>query len=266
MAFKTNGSSHKNGIKNEVRVAKKLQKVGQKLFPNLSKDFQVNLAGGTQNKADIILEDVSHKIPVSVKRKDRLDKGSYDHVNSSAAVKQTPSLAPICNEVKQIVNSHNSNQLTVWSKTAINDVRKACNDVFEAAMKKMTSSELSKILKDHINDKNDGFTVVVSDISTQKDYKFDYNDMPLKNSIDNHTPKLVWGRGKTSCKVVFEDDNGTIHDHGIRIRVVLNNGVNALLGTSNSANKTSMPVVKIQQDRVDNVISAMQKINKVQTF
>ena len=265
MAFTTNGSSHKNGIKNEARVAKKLQQLGQKLFPSLSGSFQVTLSGGTQNKADIIVEDVSHKIPVSVKRKESLGKGSYDYVNSSAAVKQIASLAPICDQVKQIVNSHNPNQLTVWSKSAVNHVRSACNDVFEAAMKKMTSSELSKILKDHINEKNDGFTVVVSDISTQKDYKFNYNDMPLKNSIDNHTPKLVWGRGKTSCKVVFEDSSGTIHDHGIRMRVVLNNGVNALLGNSNS-NKTSMPVVKIQQDRVDNVISAMQKINKVQTF
>ena len=168
--------------------------------------------------------------------------------------------------MKQIVNLHNPNQLTTLSKTAINNVRSACNDAFETAMKNMTSSELSKILKDHINDKNDGFTVVVSDISTQKDYKFNYNDMPLKNSIDSHTPKLVWGRGKTSCKVVFEDSSGTIHDHGIRMRVVLNNGVNALLGTSSSTNKTSMPVVKIQQDRVDNVISEMQRINKVQIF
>ena len=36
MAFKTDGSSHKSGIKNEVRVANKLATAAQKLFPNLS--------------------------------------------------------------------------------------------------------------------------------------------------------------------------------------------------------------------------------------
>lgn len=265
MGFTTNGSSHKNGIKNEVRVAKKLQKHGQQLFPSLSNSFQVTLAGGTQNKADIIIEDTACNISVSVKRKESLKTGSYDYVNSSSAVKQTASLSPICNQIKQIVNTSITNQSTAWNKSSINDVRNACNDVFHAAMKKMSSSELSKILRDHINQKNNGFTVVISDIAAQKDYKFDYNDMPLKNSIDNHTPRLVWGRGKTSCRIVFEDSDGIIHDHGLRMRVVLNNGVNALLGNSTS-NKSSMPVVKIQQDRVDNVIAEMQRINKVQIF
>ena len=101
--------------------------------------------------------------------------------------------------------------------------------------------------------------------TAEKDYKFNYDDLPLKHSIDNHTPKLKWGRGKTSCKVVFEDDEGNELDHNIRVRVTLNNGVKALMGKSKK-NKTSIPSIKIQQDKVHKVVETLQKNKKVQTF
>jgi hypothetical protein len=42
----------------------------------------------------------------------------------------------------------------------------------------------------------------------------------------------------------------------LRIRLVLNNGVNALVGQS-SKNKSSVPCIKIQQDNVDLFISTL---------
>tara|TARA_X000001388_G_scaffold46503_1_gene33076 strand:- start:3879 stop:4658 length:780 start_codon:yes stop_codon:yes gene_type:complete len=255
MGFKTNGSSHKNGIKNEVRVAKKLEKLGQKLFPNLSDDFEVILKGGTQNKADAVIKDANEtEIPISIKNKKSLKKGSYDHINSSRAFTECPSLQGVKQRIKQIDTDR-----------SIDAVRENVTTVLNEAMRGLSSEEISSILNDHVNAKNKGMVVVISDRENKTDYKFNFDDMPLKHSIEHHTPKLQWGRGKTSAKVVFEDSKGNTVDHNLRIRAVLNNGVGALMGDS-EANTTSSPVIKIQQDRVDKVIDGLKAINKVQTF
>jgi hypothetical protein len=91
-------------------------------------------------------------------------------------------------------------------------------------------------------------------------YTYDFKDTPLANSIKNHTPKFKWGRGKTSAKVVFQDDKGNILDHGIRIRLVSNNGIRAMMGKS-KANKHSLPVIKIQQDRVNIMLKELTDKN-----
>ena len=82
----------------------------------------------------------------------------------------------------------------------------------------------------------------------------------MAKSIKKHTPKFKWGRGKTSAKIIFEDDEGNIHDHSLRGRLVSNNGIGAMLGQS-SSNKSSIPVFKVQQDRVDKVIDNLIEKN-----
>ena len=255
MGFKTDGSSHTNGIKNEERVATKLLTSANTLFPNLNNQFVVALKGGTQNKADLVISAANGtEIPVSIKNKKSLKKGSYDYVNSSAALRECAPLQDVALKIKQIdVNR---------SKDV---VREDVTTVLSSAMKSLTSANLRSILNDHVNAKNKGMVVVISDRENQTDYKFNFDDMPLKHSIENHTPKMKWGRGRTSAKIVFEDNNGNVFDHNLRIRVVLNNGVTALMGTSDS-NTSSIPVIKIQQDKVNKVIDSLVAINKVQTF
>jgi hypothetical protein len=252
MGFKTDGSSHTNGIKNEERVARKLLTSANTLFPNLNNEFVVVLKGGTQNKADLVISTANgEEIPVSIKNKKSLKKGSYDYVNSSAAVKECASLQDVGSRIKQI-NINRSKDV----------VREDVTAVLNSAMHRLTSANIRSILNHHVNAKNKGMTVVISDRENQTDYKFNFDDMPLKHSIENHTPKLRWGRGRTSAKIVFEDNNGHVFDHNLRIRVVLNNGVGALMDPTAS----SIPVIKVQQDKVNKVIDSLVAINKVQTF
>ena len=58
----------------------------------------------------------------------------------------------------------------------------------------------------------------------------------------------------------IEDDEGNVHNHNLRGRLVSNNGISAMLGLS-SSNKSSTPVFKVQQDRVDKVIDNLVKKN-----
>ena len=157
MAFKTDGSSHKNGIKNEVRVANKLAASAQKLFPNLSNDFEVELKGGTQNKADVSIIDGEVEIPISIKNKKRLKTGSYDLVNSSAGLDQFDSLSNVKSDIKNVdINS------------SVSTVRRKVNGILHEGLKGLTSSELKDFLQEHINQKNEGFTIVISDRDSRK--------------------------------------------------------------------------------------------------
>ena len=59
---------------------------------------------------------------------------------------------------------------------------------------------------------------------------------------------LKSGRAKSSAQILR---NGVVTN--LRLRVVLNNGVGALIGLSKS-NKNSIPVIKVQQDAVNKEI------------
>jgi len=57
----------------------------------------------------------------------------------------------------------------------------------------------------------------------------------------------------TSRKVVLVKGDDTV-DCGLRIRVTSNNGIKAFLGLS-KANRNSQVVLKLQQDRVDQLVA-----------
>jgi len=53
--------------------------------------------------------------------------------------------------------------------------------------------------------------------------------------------------------VYFVDQQGKVYDCGLRLRVTSNNGINAFLGTS-KANRNSQVVIKLQQDKVKQLL------------
>ena len=126
---------------------------------------------------------------------------------------------------------------------------------------------IKKILVDHVAAKNKEMTIILGDEKTGKHYVFKFKDTPLYESIMKDTPVLDWGANRngnqqTSVKIVFHSpSDGTVKDHGLRGRLVLNNGVGALVGTE----KHSVPVFKVQQDSVIRTIEQIPK-EKVQIF
>jgi len=247
MAFRTDGSSHHDGIKEEEAIVKDRELL--KEMYNLSDNFEAIHKGGTQNKADVVVRDGSLQKKISIKKKKKLSTGSYDYVNSSAALSNK-----IFSTVKDIATTIAGSNL---SKSAARRMfTEACHDT----MVDMTSQQIKDILVDHVLKKNEDIEVLIKETSTGSVYGYSFKDTPLAKSIKNHTPKFKWGRGKTSAKIVFEDDDGNIHDHNLRGRLVSNNGISAMLGLS-SSNKSSIPVFKVQQDRVDKVLDGLVEKN-----
>ena len=247
MAFRTDGSSHHDGIKEEEVIVNDRELL--KEMYNLSDNFEAIHKGGTQNKADVLVKDGSLEKKISIKKKIKLSTGSYDYVNSSSALSDN-----IFSTVKNTASAIAGSNLSISAAKIM--FSEACHNT----MVDMTSQHLKDILTDHVLKKNEDIEVLIKETSTGSVYGYKFKDTPLAKSIKNHKPKFLWGRGKTSAKIVFEDDDGNVHDHNLRGRLVSNNGISAMLGLS-SSNKSSIPVFKVQQDRVDKVIDDLVKKN-----
>jgi hypothetical protein len=253
MGYKTDGSSHEDGIKNEQTLKETLKQQARELYPSLSEDFEVIKRGGTKFKQDMEIVDGEQTILISAKKKTEISSGSFDWVNSSSATRSIPCLKEFAKAVKNAGDAHD------LKGSAKLDVLNASHK----ALRELTSDDVSTILKEHVSKKNKGMKVIISETTTGTNWEYDFEDSPLNNSIQNHTPRVQMGDGIDSAKIMFEDEEGNTIDHGIRIRVVTNNGIGALIGTS-KANKSSQGVVKIQQDNIPGLISGLG--NKIRKF
>ena len=252
MAYRTDGSPHTSGVQNEENLINKLQSEAKTLYPELSDSFEVVKRGGTKFKQDLEIVDGDNAILISAKKKVKIKSGSFDWVNSSSATASVDALKSFSETVKSISTSGAS----------ISSARTMVNNAGLKALQELTPDQLTTMLQEHVSDKNEDMRVIISETSTGNNWEYNFVDSPLYNSIQNHSPKLKMGRGKTSAKIVFDDDNGNTLDHGIRIRVVTNNGIKALMGESTS-NTSSVGVVKIQQDNIPGLISGLgDKIRK----
>ena len=252
MAYRTDGSVHEEGITNEVDLRERLLGgLAMTLFPDLKPEIEVLHRGGTQYKQDLEVVDSDTIKMISAKRKKSIYTGSFDYINTSRVINQSSFFASLKNVVSSLKES----------ETSVSKARKRFTDASHDMMKKMSGDMLKQILQEHVADKNKDMTVIVTDTTTKTDYAYHFKDTPLYDAICRYTPVFKWGRGKTSAKIIFNDSEGNEYDFGLRGRLVLNNGVRALLGKSN-ANKSSQVVFKVQQDKVAEMLV---KIHTLQT-
>jgi len=244
--YQIDGSSHKAGIKNEERIARILKTNPKPLLGEVALPYKVFLKGGTKYKEDIVVESNSRSIPISVKLKKDLTKGSFDYVNTTIPVVKYDCFKPIQDVVKKFKSSGLDKEV----------VRSALNRAAYTILKDMNSSVLKEILLEHVDDKNKKMLFIVTDQSDRQIYAYEYKETDLHDAINNCTPFLKFTRaGETSsAKIVFENIKGEILNLGLRLRVVTNNGVGKLV----SPKGNSHPVVKIQQDKTDKVIERLQ--------
>ena len=242
--YKTNGSTHYEGIANEHAVIELLN--NRNYF-----DCPVTHLGGTKNKADAM----AGNVPISIKRKKGLANGSFDWVNTSdinGIIDRT-----VFTDYFRFIKYSRENSV----KHDISAVRDWYSKCCEAALSKITSTQITKFLKEHVCDKQDGFKLVVADTEADTLFIIDHERTPLARLLkQQYKPVLVEGRGKSSRKIIFIAPGKTINDIGsgidigLRFRCTSNNGIKAMLGLS-TANKNSQTVIKIQQDKVQQFVN-----------
>ena len=239
--FKTDGSVHHGGVKNEDQTIATLNEL--KIYP-----FTVERRGGTKCKEDAI---AGEKL-ISIKRKEGITNGSFDWFNTS---KYNDILGDTFNAFLS-----NMKELRSMSKNLIKDdefvlkVRDNFNQLCEVSLDTLSSEQIINILQRGLIEANTAFDVVVTDTKTDTLYVFDAEQHPAVDYINRGFTAVLKGKGKSSRKVLFSDGIN-LYDCGLRLRVTSNNGINAFLGLS-KANSNSQVVIKLQQDNVRQLLTS----------
>ena len=256
MAFNTSGESHKNGLKGEGDTKCLIENSYTKLFGNAP---TVLRRGGTKYKEDLL---VNNNFKLSCKNR-QSKSGSFDYLNSSASVKLLTSqaakkLKKFLDSKKHLYKGMGFNRKTL--KPVIDIERAKFNDLSENVLLSMSSSEIERIVLDGMKEyiKDPDFYFSITHRPRKRLILFPAQELPLIKLIKNQTGlkfSLAQTKGKTSARILIEDNTGSVHDFGLRLRLVLNNGIAALLaGTDASKNSSSQVVLKLQQDEPDKQI------------
>lgn len=238
--FKTDGSVHHGGVKNEDQTVRILNE--KKIYSET-----VEKRGGTKCKEDAVAGDKK----ISIKRKEGITNGSFDWFNTSAhndLLGDTfDHFLSNMKELRNLPESLRSDEEFVLK------IRDSFNQLCELALDSLTSARIADILRFGFIEANKGFDVVINDTKTSQIYVFDAGHHPAVDYISKGYSIVLKGNGKSSRMVYFVDADGNVYDCGLRLRVTSNNGINAFLGTS-KANRNSQVVIKLQQDKVANLL------------
>lgn len=240
MTYKTDGSVHHGGVKNEDLTVQILNE--KKIYSH-----PVEKRGGTKVKEDA----VAGYQRISIKRKEGITNGSFDWFNTSAyndVLGDTfDHFLSNMKELRQMPESLRSDEEFVLK------IRDGFNALCELALDSLTSAQVTEILRRGLIDANCGFDVVINDTKTSELYVFSADQHPAHDYIAKGYSIVLKGNGKSSRMVYFVDAAGNVYDCGLRLRVTSNNGINAFLGTS-KANRNSQVVIKLQQDKVKQLL------------
>ena len=251
--FKKDGSTHHSGIKNEHSVVDLLNKeesiLGKHLRP--TSDHIIRHKGGTQTKADAVVFNQllnQEEFTISIKNH---KTGTFDWLNSTKGFPENFGIM-LKEKSKEIKASYQKHQNIETSRLEI-------DTMFSSALDEL--KENHTFIRDIINTIYQKYTdgILIHHEKEQSLIYFEKKELSEVKGFDDYTYFLKHQQGTCSAQIMRKNENEEINTF-LRIRFVLNNGVNALVGTS-SKNKTSVPCLKIQQDRVDEFLNIIE--NKI---
>lgn len=242
MGFKTDGSVHFGGIKNEIETIATLNALG--IY-----EETVTHLGGTQHKADAVAGDRG----ISIKRKQGTRVGSFDWVNTT----KVPSAIASKFDAFRAVVAELKNLTTEQRSAEVDEVRSLFNATSAAAFDTFLTADLTAFLRDTFA-KQEGYDIVVTDTKAGTLHHFPAEAHPVLALLaDGFIPtlKAATREGQTSRTIVFSKGTESV-DIGLRLRITSNNGISAFLGLS-KANKSSSLVLKLQQDNVAGLLESV---------
>ncbi len=251
MGFTTDGSVHHSGILNEKTVCEFLKTRGGAVRNFLcAADEEITHRGGTGTKMDAEIHGgAGAKRGISIKHH---KSGTFDWLNSSAEVP-----AEVKEPLQIGLQAIKAEFATsAKAKADVDAARSRCDALLGAQLRAMSSELITSILRKCYSAYPE--FVLITNIAKKELIAFktaenmrELATYPGWTYILKSTP-----RAKTSAQIWRRGPDGTEVNTHLRLRLVLNNGVNALLGTS-TANSNSIPCLKIQQDAVEGFIAEL---------
>lgn len=252
MPFTTDGSVHHNGVNNEHEVCTFLNTKSSTIRSAICPENSiVEHRGGTGSKADaeIVCPSPSDNKKISIKHH---KTGTFDWLNSTSAI---PSILKntLQSGLQEICKTYNTSSK---GPADVESVRASSNNLLNKHLCTMSNDTIKEVLSNCYNIYTD--YVIIKNVTKKELVAFDrHKNIPELKTYEDWTYFLKsTPRAKTSAQIWRRNAEGEEVNTKLRIRLVLNNGVNALLGIS-TKNKSSVPCIKIQQDNVAQFIASL---------
>ncbi len=251
--FKRDGSTHYSGIENEHSIADILNTdtstIGARLRPTA--DLCVQHKGGTKTKADaVVVNTTSNAVVKTISIKNHKKTGTFDWLNSTTSLPEamkTP-LKDAAKTIKAEFKTHLN----------IEESRVSADKMFCDALDKIKDDDM--FIRGLLQSVYDKYTDGII-IHCEKDNKLVYFEKDQLKELQCFIDSIYYlkhAANTCSAQIMRRTPAGEEINTCLRIRLVLNNGVNALVGQS-TKNKISVPCIKIQQDNVDYFISTLNE-------
>ena len=244
--FKTDGSVHTSGIKNELNTIDFLNETG--LFAEEVKHF-----GGTKSKADAKAGDVN----ISIKHKKGLKNGSFDWVNTS----KIDGLVDT-KEFEDFILLTKLYRDTDQAEKQVENFRQYFASHCNNQLNEIKSDALNTWLKQVMLEDNHGMVMVINDTEAKRVHVVKEENLKTVDLLKRGWTaefQRDW-KGQSSRKVILRSSiTGAIMDTGLRLRLTSNNGIKAFLGLS-KANKNSQVVLKLQQDNISELLNTATEV------
>lgn len=249
MPYTTTGEVHHAGVSNEARIANKFTSSPPecfgKIYPGI---LTFHHRGGTSQVSDVEIRANSVRVDDCSLKLHR--KGTFDHVNTSKIDDyiQNSALVEVVNAAKR---AHHGD------KNSIEAVRKSISHATNSAWDAMSSEGIRRLLLS-IDFRTPRWLIV-----TEKDSLsiIDHSDLRELSFFPKQDETVYFlkstPRAKTS-RQIWRRSGDIETNTTLRVRLTLNNGVNALLGLSES-NKNSVLTLKVQQDSVDSLLKQLPR-------
>jgi hypothetical protein len=261
MAYPTDGSSHAGGVKNEKELRMRLiddRPLAEAFVPHLKDgaDYEVNQLGGTKEKADLELVTKTATKRLSLKKKEGINTGSFDWINSTVPCSCDPRFAGLCELCKSFQRGKQPN------KEELAEARRIVTAALVEKRRLLTSDDIISILHTHVVKAYETIDLImINDVVNHNLYGFSPNALPFfKYMCGLHREAFIRENGKKSGAVIFKDWAGREFDFGIRLRFETNNGIRAMFGgRPKGKNNSSSPTIKIQQDNVRGLLESINE-------
>lgn len=256
MPYLTRGQTHYGGVQNEkvlvellndspfMRLNSCVQERTQCFQPPVWRHL-----GGTTQKADCNVTIGQRCFDVSIKNHE--NTGTFDWINTSKLTDFNPEMGA------SIKTSIDQFKTVNYGKDVTPILRSEVANIFNAEFNKISSDQIKNLLWT-LYAKYPEY-VLVNHKKNKKLIMY-----PKEDNFPEFVAYRDWeyyfkeSRAKTS-RMLFRRKDGQEINTNLRMRLVLNNGVGALLGKSEK-NKCSIPCLKIQQDKVDKLLSGLVNI------
>lgn len=250
MPYNIDGEVHHAGVANEGKTVELCNLASpsniQEDYPYKRLTFRKE--GGTHQVSDMGIYADDVRVAGGSDKLHR--KGTFDHVNTSKVLDYLP-----CESLQKMIVDLRKEHFK--DESAVDKVKVAIKDATNTMWNTMTSDGIRRLLIS-LDERTPEWMFVreANEMSVFRHSEMrELSEFPRDPSW---TYVLKSARAKESRQIWREKDGLSVNTN-LRVRLVTNNGVSALLGLS-TKNKNSILTIKIQQDQVGKLLNAVKRL------